>query len=96
MMVENDDKLQRRQAIIDGFKTPYNLAERIMQLEDECRAIHNKYERPDEKKCHFPPHYHYKYGHVTHMKRLGEMNGSTLYQCEVCSHVTAYIEPALA
>jgi len=88
---EKEDRLTRRQSIIDGFKTPRQFAERIMQLEDECRAIRGQYEHDEHEhpSCHFPEHRDLRFGHVTHMRQLGEMNGYAVEACEVCGTVQA-------
>jgi hypothetical protein len=85
---EGEDRLARRQSIIDGFKTPRQFAERIMQLEDECRAIRAEYERNETPPCQFPEHRD-AYGNVTHQRYLGTMEGHDLRACEVCGTVRA-------
>lgn len=95
----NPDRLARRQAIIDGFKTPRQFAERIIQLEDECRAIRaefdNRWQNAGDQPCHFPEH-RGKFGHVTHIRYLGSMEGYNLECCEVCGTVRACEPVALA
>lgn len=82
-----DGNSVRRQEIIDEFKTVYRMAERIMELEAERPVT----EVPDidDKTCHFAPEYHPIYGHVTHIRFLGEMNGYHLEVCAVCGVVQA-------
>lgn len=98
MTTDNPDRLARRQSIIDGFKTPFQLAERIMQLEDECHEANSQRDeaRWSNAACHFSPEHHYKFGHVTHMRALGEMNGYFLSACVVCGSVRAEEPVALA
>ena len=94
--MNDEDRLARRQKIVQDYgTTPYQLAERIMALEDEISRLGGTIEdfklgQKHEMKCAFPEHRHPAYGHVTHMKYLGTMEGYMLESCEVCGAVRAY------
>lgn len=84
----------RRQEIINEFKTPFRLAERIMELETQRPPPPEPVR--DDKGCHFPPERHPIYDHVTHLHYLGDMEGYSLEVCVVCGSVRAYIPVPIA
>ena len=88
---ESKDRLARKQRIIEQYgSTPYQLAERIMALEDQLGSSGDelKQER-DSPPCGFPEHRHFKWGHVTHMRTLTIFEDHALEMCEVCGNVRA-------
>jgi len=91
------DQLARRQSLMEAYPTARQMADRLIALEDDnVRLGQEAKGLRAEKACQFPEHRHPKFGFVTHLHYMGDMDGMNIVRCVVCNSVHSYPPVAIA